>query len=632
MDNKSKAEKTETKGIIQTKWIVLLIILVAIIGTIVSIWTGQKAQESERADLLAHSEITARAIDMGDIDQLTGTIADIDSPQYQKIKKIMMDVKAVESDTRFVYLMGLHQPDDKKLFFYVDSEVPGTDGYSAPGDIYEDTDQVQLDAFHNQKGVTQGPYKDSFGSWVSGFAPLIDPITGKTIALVGTDINASHFKQIILIEKAVPAIIALSIILLLLLYLYFSKKTNRFIARIKTSEFEAEEQRNRLRSLYEISTRKEIKIGEQFRAALKTGNGTLYTKMAMLNRIEDGKFTVLYAVVPPETVHEGDVFKLAETYCDITVKADDVVAISAMSISEYKAHVCYTKFKLESYIGVPVKVHGALFGTLTFLDPDPHRPGFSESDKDFVRLMGAWMSSTLEREEIDKMKSEFVSVASHQLRTPLTGIKWFTDLMLRGKAGVVTTDQKDFLTQISDSNERMIKLVEDLLNVSRIEAGGTKFIITKKTTDVVPILDSLVTDLVGLEQKHKVKIIRDTNFPKTLNLNVDSDKIRQVFANLLSNAVKYSHEGGKVHIKADLSDSKVTTFLISDTGLGIPVKDQGRMFEKFFRAENVQTKETDGTGLGLYVVKAIVEGHGGTLHFESKENVGTTFYVSLLND
>jgi K+-sensing histidine kinase KdpD len=632
MSNTSKAEKTETKGIVQTKWIVLLIVLVAIIGIVMTIWVGRIAEETERADLLAHSEITARAIDMEDIDELTGTIADIESPQYQKLKKILIDIKAVESDVRFVYLMGLRNIDDGKFFFYVDSEIPGTDGYSAPGDIYEDTDQIQLDAFHNQKGVTEGPYKDSFGSWVSGFAPLVDPATGKTTALVGTDISSSHFQQIILIEKSVPAIIAFAIILLLLLYLYFSKKTNRFIARIKTSEEEAEEQRNRLRSLYEISTRKEVTIPEQFRAALKTGNVTLYTKMAMLNRIEDSKFTVLYAVVPPETVHEGDIFKLAETYCDITVKADDVVAISAMSISEYKAHICYTKFKLESYIGVPVKVHGALFGTLTFLDPDPHRPTFTESDKDFVRLMGAWMSSTLEREEIDKMKSEFVSVASHQLRTPLTGIKWFTDLMLRGKAGEVTADQKDFLTQISDSNERMIKLVEDLLNVSRIEAGSTKFVITKKTTDIVPILDSLATDLVGLEQKHKVKIIRDTDFPKTLNLNVDAEKIRQVFANLLSNAVKYSHEGGEVHIKVDSSDSKFTTFSISDTGLGIPTKDQGRMFEKFFRAENVQTKETDGTGLGLYVVKAIVEGHSGTLRFESKENVGTTFFISLLKN
>ncbi len=260
MDNKPLLEKAETKGIIQTKWILFVIVVVAIVGTCVSVWTGKQAEETERADLLAHSEITARAIDMVDIDQLTGTPADIDSSQYQKFKKIMVDVKAVESDTRFVYLMGLRNRDDKKFFFYVDSEIPGTAGYSAPGDIYKDTDQIQLDAFHNQKGVTEGPYKDSFGSWVSGFAPIVDRVTGKTVALVGTDISASHFKQIIFVEKAVPAIIAGATILLLFLYLYFTKKTNRFIARIKTSEEEAEEQRNRLRSLYEISTRKEVTI------------------------------------------------------------------------------------------------------------------------------------------------------------------------------------------------------------------------------------------------------------------------------------------------------------------------------------------------------------------------------------
>jgi len=518
----------------------------------------------------------------------------------------------------------------------------------------------------------------------------------------------------------------------------------------------------RLRSLYEITARTELGIAEQFRSALLVGNTTLMTRMAMINRIEGDKFTVLYCVVPPNTLKEGDEFKLAETYCDITVKTDDVVAISAMATSVYSAHVCYTKFNLESYLGVPIKVSGKLFGTLTFLSPEAHRPEFSENDKDFVRLMGKWVSNTLEQKiadenlraekeklrvlletlpvgvflavapsgkatmvnkkavellgrgidpeagkesytemyhltrengepypieelplpitlvtgepctksdivinrtsgekvtiravatpilnsdgtlnsavavfediskerEIEKMKSEFVSVASHQLRTPLTGIKWFAELMLRGKAGAISADQKDFLTQIHDSNERMIKLVEDLLNVSRIETG-TKFEIKKIPTDIVPMLDSLTTDLVGLAEKHKVKIVRAENFPKTLILSVDADKIRQVFGNLLSNAVKYSHEGGVVTVGLDSSKTDVITFSISDTGLGIPEKAQSRMFEKFFRAENVQTQETDGTGLGLYIVKAIVEGHGGRIWFESKENVGTTFFVEL---
>ncbi len=191
----------------------------------------------------------------------------------------------------------------------------------------------------------------------------------------------------------------------------------------------------------------------------------------------------------------------------------------------------------------------------------------------------------------------------------------------------------------------MIKLVEELLNVSRIETG-TKFEITKTPTDVVEIINSLTTDLVGLSHSHDVALEKSAGFPSTYELPLDADKIRQVFANLFSNAVKYSKRGGKVLV--DLKDSKAPAFAnpryaegsgeakenkvlitIQDTGVGIPAKQQSRMFEKFFRADNVQTAETEGTGLGLYIAKAIIEGHGGKIWFESEENVGTTFFVEL---
>ncbi len=280
-------------------------------------------------------------------------------------------------------------------------------------------------------------------------------------------------------------------------------------------------------------------------------------------------------------------------------------------------------------------VNNELFGTLAFLAPDPHHPGFTDSDRDFVRLMGKWVAATLEHErirqkeiEINNMKSEFVSVASHQLRTPLTGIKWFGQLLLRGKAGGLTPDQKDFIQQMYDSNDRMINLVNDLLNVSRIETGK-KFTIEKNPVNIVPMVESLFTELVALAAQHKVILERAPDFPTELRLTVDGDKIRQVLQNLLSNAVKYSKEGGTVTITCDTSKKTKVTFSVTDTGLGIPEKQQSRMFEKFFRADNVQTKETDGTGLGLFIAKAIVEGHGGEIWFESKENVGTTFYFSL---
>jgi signal transduction histidine kinase len=414
---------------------------------------------------------------------------------------------------------------------------------------------------------------------------------------------------------------AVLLVVTILAYLYEKKRdeNDRLIA----------DERERLRTLYEITTHKGEKLADQFRSALALGSKTLSTKIAVLSHIEKGKFTVEYCIVPDGGLKEGDVFDLEETYCDMTVKKDDVFSINEMKTDEHKAHVCYKKFALEAYIGVPVKVFGDLYGTLAFMAPNPHRPDFTDSDRDFVRLMGKWMSTSLEREQIEKMKSEFVSVASHQLRTPLTGIKWFVDLMIRGKAGAVSAEQKDFLEQIHASNERMIALVEDLLNVSRIETGK-KFEIKKVPADLISIIDSLATDLIGLAHKHEVTIQKTDNVPNTLVTPIDAYKIRQVFANLLSNAVKYSKSGGIVTVDyMNKPDTRSVVVVIKDTGLGIPEKQQGRMFEKFFRADNVQTKETDGTGLGLYIAKAIIEGHGGKIWFKSKENVGTSFFVEL---
>lgn len=173
------------------------------------------------------------------------------------------------------------------------------------------------------------------------------------------------------------------------------------------------------------------------------------------------------------------------------------------------------------------------------------------------------------RAEIDKMKNEFVSLASHQLRTPLTGIKWFTDLLLREKAGKLTKDQKEFLTQIADSNARLIALVEDLLNVSRIETGR-KFNIELKPTDVVPMIDSLLTEMIGFAGSHQITVKKSEAFPASRILNIDEQKMRQVFANLLSNAIKYSKKDGVVEIGMETAKDGTTTLFVKDAGLGIP--------------------------------------------------------------
>lgn len=243
-----------------------------------------------------------------------------------------------------------------------------------------------------------------------------------------------------------------------------------------------------------------------------------------------------------------------------------------------------------------------------------------------VRFFVGMETDITKSKEIDRMKSEFVSVASHQLRTPLTGIKWFSELLIKGKAGSMTAEQNDYIQQVADSNERMIKLVDDLLDVSHIdEAGKFKIILIKEN------FSSVIQEVVDQQKiqanEKKIKIKLNPGCLKKVMLKVDRFKLEQAIQNILNNAIKYSPNGSTISVDCEKKDDQLVCSF-KDKGIGIPLYQQHRMFEKFFRADNVITVGS-GTGLGLYISKFIVEGHGGKIWFESKENKGTTFFISL---
>lgn len=228
--------------------------------------------------------------------------------------------------------------------------------------------------------------------------------------------------------------------------------------------------------------------------------------------------------------------------------------------------------------------------------------------------------------EVDRMKTEFVSIASHQLRTPLTSIRLFTEMLQDLELG---EEASEYLGDIHTSTLRMIGLVNNLLNVSRLEAGRLK--IEPVATELNGFVHNVIRDVIDWADQFDMAIDFRSQEDEIL-VEVDTDLLHQVLQNLLTNAVKYTKkEGGVIDVWIE-EDQLYYTIAVKDEGIGITKEDQDRMFEKFFRTDYAIKKEADGNGLGLYICKRIMEAAGGKIWFDSIFRKGSTFYVSIPRD
>ena len=248
-------------------------------------------------------------------------------------------------------------------------------------------------------------------------------------------------------------------------------------------------------------------------------------------------------------------------------------------------------------------------------------------EKDNIDLGNLVVLHDVSREKIiEKLKTEFVSLAAHQLRTPLSAIKWSLRMILDGDLGNINKDQEEIMEKTYQSNERMIALVNDLLNVARIEEG--EYAISPTSIDMVKICRSAINSIAdGFKKKGiEFKFIKSSHKP--IMIFVDEEKLGLVLQNMLDNALKYTEKLGKVSLSLKETPTNVTVE-VRDTGIGIAKNEQKRVFSKFFRASEAVLAEPAGSGLGLYMAKNIIDSHGGEIGFKSQPGKGTTFYFTL---
>jgi len=227
--------------------------------------------------------------------------------------------------------------------------------------------------------------------------------------------------------------------------------------------------------------------------------------------------------------------------------------------------------------------------------------------------------------EASRMKSEFINVVSHQLRSPITNIKWIADFLTSKDIEMTSEKKEEYISHLKDNTARMVELVDELLIVARIEQGG--FPIRKKQGSLGNLIRELIkrSKVFAEASNVSLKFYSQRDLPKA---NFDPALIRMVIENLVDNAIRYTKGKGKIEIYLKRKGSDLL-FLIKDNGVGIPKADQPHIFKKFFRSENVLREQTRGSGLGLYIVKSIINASKGRIWFNSVEGKGTTFYFIL---
>jgi len=278
-----------------------------------------------------------------------------------------------------------------------------------------------------------------------------------------------------------------------------------------------------------------------------------------------------------------------------------------------------------------VKHFGDLVDVLVFtghknqLTARLHIEAMQESYRELQEKNRQLEASYAALKELDRLKSNFIATMSHELRTPLTSVIGYSEMMLEGLGGPLTSEQREYLGIIMEKGENLLQLITSILDISKIEAGRTRLVIAE--VDVGQVLRDAVATVLPLARKKGVKVVWE---PSPLpRIHCDRDKVRQCIVNLVNNAVKFTPAGGQVTVDARPLPGERVALQVADTGIGIAPDHLARVFDVFYQVDGSSTREYGGAGLGLAIVKSYVEAHGGEIKVESAPGKGSTFTVVL---
>lgn len=405
------------------------------------------------------------------------------------------------------------------------------------------------------------------------------------------------------------------------------------------------DQGKRIRELYEVSSKAGLDIDTQISEMLQLGCRLLNLEIAKVCRIDTDKKTntFLYTHAPDAYgVTPGISLPLNKTFCSMTFASEEAIAINNTGESEHANSQYYEFSQLESYIAANISVRGKKFGTVNFSSRHPRTNAFTDTDKDLVNLIGSWVGLSLERqmdqedlyeakdnaETANKTKSAFLANMSHELRTPLNAIIGYSELMIEDLKDSTATPQIPDLTNISNSGHHLLSLINDILDISKIEAG--KMELSLHETDIGRLINETIETFSPSLKKNNDELVVTNKVDLGIAL-VDPMRLKQVLMNLLSNAVKFTENGTvTVHAEHTVREEKSwISIQVIDTGIGIPITEVDTLFQPFQQSSAGAEMKYGGTGLGLAISRRICRLMGGDISIQSIEGEGSTFTVWL---
>lgn len=415
--------------------------------------------------------------------------------------------------------------------------------------------------------------------------------------------------------------------------------------RRKRLELASQMQTKRMRVLYNVSSIPGATFDDQVREVLKVGNAMLGTEIGRVCKIDEkDKLNTIISIVAPDDIKikAGDKIDLDRSYCNITYQSGRSLSIHHVGESSLRSHPAYKFAGLEAYIATPIWVNGKKFGTINFASRQPRNKPFPEADLDLVKLMGRWVSVTLERhnaqseadqaklvaEQANRSKSDFLAKMSHELRTPLNAIIGYSEMLREEAVDKNEPGTADDLSRIYGAGKHLLKLINDILDLAKVEAG--KMDIVFEQVDVVEILKDVATTVMPLIEVNKnvFEVYCEEDIGE---IRTDVTKLRQLLLNLISNAGKFT-ENGKVVLQAEheyIDGMAWIVFSISDTGIGLSHEQIGKLFEEFTQADSSTTRKYGGTGLGLAISQRFCQMMGGDITVESTLGEGAVFKIHL---